>query len=128
MSSSTILHNISKYILFAFIVVGVFGLLMSISKDVHISNVRCAVGQTTNGQCPNVPEHISQWENAFIGIVSNIDLLSLFILAVVLLLCVASKFCIDLEGYTAFRRVYNKHDIPTLLQLTFARGIAQPTL
>lgn len=126
MSSPAILNNISKFVLFAFIIVGVFGLLMSMSKDMHISNIKCAVGQTTNGQCPNVPEHISQWENAFIGIVSNVDLLLLFILAVVLY--VASKLYMDVGKHTAVRHVYNKHDIPSLFQLTFARGIAQPTL
>lgn len=126
MSSPAILNNISKFVLFAFIIVGVFGLLMSMSKDMHISNIKCAVGQTTNGQCPNVPEHISQWENAFIGIVSNTDLLLLFILAVVL--CVTSKLYMDFGRHTAVRHVYNKHDIPSLFQLTFSRGIAQPTL
>lgn len=126
MSSPAILHTISKFILFAFIVVGVFGLLMSMSKDVHISNVKCAIGQTTNGQCPNVPEHISQWENAFIGIISNIDLLILFILAVVLY--VASKLYVNLGRYITVFHVHDRHGIPSLLQLTFARGIAQPTL
>jgi hypothetical protein len=126
MASAAVLHTISKFVLFTFIVVGVFGLLMSMSKDVHISNVKCVVGQTTNGQCPNVPEHISQWENAFIGIISNIDMLLLFILAVVLY--VASKPYVNSGRYITDFYVHNKHDIPNLLQLTFARGIAQPTL
>lgn len=126
MNSPAILHKISKFILFAFIVVGVFGLPMSMSKDIHISNVGCAVGETTNGQCPNVPEHISQWENAFMGIVSNVNMLLLSILAAGLFM--VFKLYVNSGRQITDFYVHSKHDIPNLLQLTFARGIAQPTL
>lgn len=85
MSNYPILNLLSKFLLFTFIVVGVFGLLLSTSKDIHIGKVQCAVGQTTNGQCPNVVEHISQWENAFLASFSDFTsaillFLSLFII------------------------------------------------
>jgi hypothetical protein len=126
MASAAVLHTISKFVLFTFIVVGVFGLLMSMSKDVHISNVKCVVGQTTNGQCPNVPEHISQWENTFTGIISATDTLLLCVLALTLLL--STKLYTYSRRYSSTNYLKGNSSRPSLFELTFTQGIVQPTL
>lgn len=126
MSNYSTLNTLSKFVLLAFIVVGVFGLLLSTSKDIHIGQVKCALGQTTNGQCPNVVEHISQWENTFIGIISNADILFLCALALTLLL--STKLYTYSRRHTSTNYLNGNSRRPSLFELTFAQGIVQPTL
>lgn len=125
-SQYTISKTLSKFILFTFIIVGVFGLFLSISKDMHIGQVKCAFGQTTNGQCPNVVEHISQWENTFTGIISATDTLLLCVLALTLLL--STKLYTYSRRYSSTNYLKGNSSRPSLFELTFTQGIVQPTL
>ena len=59
-----------------FLIINVFGLVLSSSMQFHISTQQCATNQ--QGQCNNVWQHVSSWQSDFVASVPHDSLLFLF--------------------------------------------------
>lgn len=109
----------------AFLMVGVFGLLLSIGTNIHIDAVKCSM-QSQNNQCVNVLDHINTWESAFTVVLSATAVL------LALVWIIFSTIASNSLRYNNFHSMlfsYRFRYRPRSYVLTsLAQGTLQPTL
>lgn len=113
----------------AFLVINIFGLSLSVSKQFHLNTLKCSTGQQQNS-CKNIAQHASNWQSAFVATESeSVSFFLLLVLGLVFYFIKNTGFSFHWKDINGVDSVIGKlrKRFRNFLQLAFSRGILQPT-